>query len=193
MKKKIEENFQQNGCLLDNNNEKNIKFDLKMKIINKNNENEIKMIKNLYYSAFPKNELVNFDDFLSKNHFKGKKILAFYDKTNFIGFAITISRLKITNILYLAIESQLRGKGYGTQVLKNIGKFFQYNCIIVDVEDPDKTEINKEERLKRIKFYLNSGFKLTNIKYFWEGEFYIIMALNGDITETEFWNFWKNR
>jgi hypothetical protein len=54
MKKKIEENYQQNGCLLDNNNEKNIKFDLKMKIINKNNENEIKMIKNLYYSAFPK-------------------------------------------------------------------------------------------------------------------------------------------
>ena len=80
MKKKIEENYQQNDCLLDNNNEKNIKFDLKMKIINKNNENEIKMIKNLYYSAFPKNELVNFDDFLSKNHFKGKKILAFYDK-----------------------------------------------------------------------------------------------------------------
>ena len=193
MKKKIEENNQQNGCLFDNNNEKNIKFELNMKIINKNNENEINKIKNLYYSAFPKNELLDFKVFLSKNDFKGKKILAFYDKTNFIGFAITISRLKITNILYLAIESQLRGKGYGTQVLKNIGKFFQYNCIIVDVEDPDKTEINKEERLKRIKFYLNSGFKLTNIKYFWEGEYYIIMALNGDITENEFWNFWKNR
>ncbi len=79
-KKKIEENYQQNGCLFDNNNEKNIKFDLKMKIINKNNENEIKMIKNLYYSAFPKNELVNFDDFLSKNHFKGKKFLHFMIK-----------------------------------------------------------------------------------------------------------------
>ena len=200
MEKKIEENYQQNVYLSDNNknenlnnNEKNIKFKLKMKIINKKNENEIKKIKNLYYSAFPKNELINFDIFFSKNDFKGKKIFAFFDQTIFVGFAIIITKLKISNILYLAIESELRGKGYGTQVLKNISNFYQNNRIVVDVEDPDKTEINKEERLKRIKFYLNAGFKLTNIKYFWEGEYYIIMVSNGDITEIEFWNFWKNR
>ena len=201
MEKKIEENYQENVYLSDNNknenlnnNEKNIKFKLKMKIINKkNDENEIKKIKNLYYSAFPKNELINFDIFFSKNDFKGKKIFAFFDQTIFVGFAIIITKLKISNILYLAIESELRGKGYGTQVLKNISNFYQNNRIVVDVEDPDKTEINKDERLKRIKFYLNAGFKLTNIKYFWEGEYYIIMVSNGDITEIEFWNFWKNR
>lgn len=200
MEKKIEENYQENVYLSDNNknenlnnNEKNIKFKLKMKIINKKNENEIKKIKNLYYSAFPKNELINFDIFFSKNDFKGKKFFAFFDQTIFVGFAIIITKLKISNILYLAIESELRGKGYGTQVLKNISNFYQNNRIVVDVEDPDKTEINKDERLKRIKFYLNAGFKLTNIKYFWEGEYYIIMVSNGDITEIEFWNFWKNR
>ena len=199
MEKKLEENYQQNVYLSDNNNEnlnnseKNIKIKLKMKIINKKNENEIKKIKNLYYSAFPKNELLNFDIFFSNNTFKGKKIFAFYDKTIFVGFAIITSKLKISNILYLAIESELRGKGYGTQVLKNISNFYQNNRIVVDVEDPDKTEINKEQRLKRIKFYLNAGFKLTNIKYFWEDEYYIIMVSNGDITEMEFWNFWKNR
>ena len=199
MEKRLEENYQQNIYLSDNNNEnlnnseKNIKIKLKMKIINKKNENEIKKIKNLYYSAFPKNELINFDIFFSKNDFKGKKIFAFFDQTIFVGFAIIITKLKISNILYLAIESELRGKGYGTQVLKNISNFYQNNRIVVDVEDPDKTEINKEQRLKRIKFYLNAGFKLTNIKYFWEGEYYIIMVSNGDITEIEFWNFWKNR
>ena len=200
MEKKLEENYQQNVYLSDNNNEnlnnseKNIKYKLKMKIINKkNDENEIKKIKNLYYSAFPKNELINFDIFFSNNTFKGKKIFAFYDKTIFVGFAIITSKLKISNILYLAIESELRGKGYGTQVLKNISNFYKNNRIVVDVEDPDKTEINKEQRLKRIKFYLNAGFKLTNIKYFWENEYYIIMVSNGNITEMEFWNFWKNR
>jgi len=200
MEKRLEENYQQNIYLSDNNNEnlnnseKNIKYKLKMKIINKkNDENEIKKIKNLYYSAFPKNELFNFDIFFSNNNFKGIKIFAFYDKTIFVGFAIITSKLKISNILYLAIESELRGKGYGTQVLKNISNFYQNNRIVVDVEDPDKTEINKEQRLKRIKFYLNAGFKLTNIKYFWENEYYIIMVSNGDITEMEFWNFWKKR
>ena len=199
MEKKLEENYQQNVYLSDNNNEnlnnseKNIKIKLKMKIINKKNENEIKKIKNLYYSAFPKNELFNFDIFFSNNNFKGIKIFAFYDKTIFVGFAIITSKLKISNILYLAIESELRGKGYGTQVLKNISNFYQNNRIVVDVEDPDKTEINKEQRLKRIKFYLNAGFKLTNIKYFWENEYYIIMVSNGNITEMEFWNFWKKR
>ena len=64
---------------------------------------------------------------------------------------------------------------------------------MVDVEDPDKNEFKKEERLKRINFYLKAGFKLTNIKYNWNGEDYIILVINGDITEDEFWNFWKNR
>ncbi len=165
---------------------------LKMNILDKNHP-DINKVLLLYYSAFPKNELLNFDIFFSNNTFKGKKIFAFYDKTIFVGFAIITSKLKISNILYLAIESELRGKGYGTQVLKNINNFYQNNRIVVDVEDPDKTEINKEQRLKRIKFYLNAGFKLTNIKYFWEDEYYIIMVSNGDITEMEFWNFWKNR
>ena len=64
---------------------------------------------------------------------------------------------------------------------------------MVDVEDPDKNEEKKEERLKRIHFYLKVGFKLTNIKYDWNGESYVIMIINGDITKDEFVSFWKNR
>ena len=205
MEETIKENIQQMDVELDSNkekiegvennaiNEKFIKTRLKMRIINKNDKNDdvINKIKNLYYSAFPKKELYDFEDLLCD--IKGKKIFSFFDEKVFVGFAIIITKNKICNILYLAIESELRGKGYGTQALKKISNFYKNNRIVVDVEDPDKTENKKEERLKRINFYLKAGFKLTNIKYLWEDEYYIIMVINGNITENEFWNFWNNR
>ena len=166
---------------------------LKTKFINSNDKDNLDKIKNLYFSAFPKNELLDFEDLIYSRIFKGNKIIAFYDENIFVGFAIILTKFHICNILYIAVESELRGKGYGTLALKNIIKYCQTNRIIVDVEDPDKNESKREERLKRIGFYSKAGFKLTNIKYNWEGEDYIIMIINGDITENEFWNFWKNR
>ena len=170
-----------------------IKKKLKTKFINLYDKDNLDKIKKLYFSAFPENELLNFEDLIHSRVFKGNKIIAFYDDKTFVGFAVIITKFHICNILYIAIEKELRGKGYGTQALKNIIKYCQKNRIVVDVEDPDKNEFKKEERLKRINFYLKAGFKLTNIKYNWNGEDYIILVINGDITEDEFWNFWKNR
>ena len=166
---------------------------LKTKFINPNDKENIDKIRTLYFSAFPESELVDFEDLINSRIFKGNKLIAFYDDKIFVGFAVVITKFHICNILYIAVENELRGKGYGTQALKNIIKYCQSNRLVVDVEDPDKNESKKEERLKRINFYLKAGFKLTNIKYNWNGEDYIIMIINGDITEDEFWNFWKNR
>ena len=176
---------------MDNNTIKKRK--LKTIFIKSNDKENIDKIRTLYFSAFPETELVDFEDLINSRIFKGNKLIAFYDDKIFIGFAIVITKFHISHILYLAVEYELRGKGYGTQALNFIIKYCQSNRLIVDVEDPDKNESKKEERLKRINFYLKSGFKLTNIKYNWNGENYIIMIINGDITENEFWHFWKNR
>ena len=166
---------------------------LKTKFINSKDKDNLDKIKSLYFSAFPENELVNFDDMVHSRILNGNKIIAFYDEKIFVGFAIVITKFHICHILYIAIEKELRGKGYGTQAINNIIKYCQKNKLMVDVEDPDKNEEKKEERLKRIHFYLKAGFKLTNIKYDWNGESYVIMIINGDITKDEFVSFWKNR
>ena len=157
-------------------------------------EPDFNKVLNLYNLSFPKNELMNFNVFYT-SHLKGD-VIAFYDNNKFIGFAALLSNDNISNILYFAIEPTLRGKGYGTQALKQICQYFNKNKIILDVEDAFEcnNEREREKRLKRILFYTRVGFKLTNIRYNWNGEYYVIMMINSDnLPEKDFWDFWKSR
>ena len=166
---------------------------LKMNILDKNHP-DINKVLLLYYSAFPKNELIDFNAFYSPR-FKSD-VISIYDNNQFVGFAVILTRNNISNIMYFAIEPNLRGKGYGTQSLKQISEYYKNNKIILDVEDPFEcnNEREREKRLKRIYFYTRAGFKLTNIKYEWGNEFYVIMInKNADLSEKEFWEFWKLR
>ena len=166
---------------------------LKMNILDKNHP-DINNVLLLYYSAFPKNELIDFNAFYSPR-FKSD-VISIYDNNQFVGFAVILTKNNISNIMYFAIEPNLRGKGYGTQSLKQISEYYKNNKIILDVEDPFEcnNEREREKRLKRIYFYTRAGFKLTNIKYEWGNEFYVIMInKNADLSEKEFWEFWKLR
>ena len=166
---------------------------LKMNILDKNHP-DINKVLLLYYSAFPKNELIDFNAFYSPR-FKSD-VISIYDNNQFVGFAVILTKNNISNIMYFAIEPNLRGKGYGTQSLKQISEYYKNNKIILDVEDPFEcnNEREREKRLKRIYFYTRAGFKLTNIKYEWANEFYVIMInKNADLSEKEFWEFWKLR
>ena len=172
---------------------KYFKGTLKMIILERDHP-DISKVLELYYSSFPKNELLDFNLFYYSN-LKGD-VISFYDNDIFVGFASLLSKGNISNILYFAIESNLRGKGYGTQSLIQICHYFKNNRIILDVEDPFEcnNEKEREKRLKRIYFYNRGGFKLTNIKYEWANENYVIMINNsGEISEKEFWEFWKAR
>ena len=164
-----------------------------VKINNAFHEDMIKIL-NLYYNSFPENELIDFSKFFFSSI--SGDVLSFYDNNQFIGFAATITNNNITNILYFAIEPDQRSKGYGTQSLKQICDYFKNNKIILDVEDPNGSynEAEYGRRLKRINFYIKAGFRLTNIKYNWCNEKYIIMINNeAKITESEFLEFWKTR
>ena len=155
---------------------------------------DIIKVLNLYYNSFPENELIDFSMFFSSSN---GDVLSFYnDNKEFIGFAALITKNNISNLFYFAIEPNQRNKGYGTQSLKQICNYYQNNRIILDVEDPygSRNEDEYRTRLKRINFYIKAGFRLTNIKYIWSNEYYIIMInKEGKITENEFWDFWKRR
>ena len=166
---------------------------LKMNILDKNHP-DINKVLLLYYSAFPKNELIDFNAFYSPN-FKCD-VISIYDNNQFVGFAVILTNNNISNIMYFAIEPNFRGKGYGTQALKQICEHYKHNRIILDVEDPFEcnNELERDKRLKRIYFYERAGFKTTNIKYEWGNEFYVIMInKTGDLSKKEFWEFWKLR
>ena len=102
---------------------------LKVKVVNSRLK-EYKNILNLYKESFPKNErlpiwLLNI---MSKR--TCVDFLAFYDNNIFCGFSYLIHNNNITFILYLAIDTSIRSKGYGTKILNLISNNKQNNSII---------------------------------------------------------------
>ena len=83
---------------------------------------------------------------------------------------------------YLAVESNSRGKGIGSVMLKHITDHVtSQNCsIILETEHPDFGE-NKPERAARIAFYLRNGAKLLDNVFYalpdFSGHGYLDMQL----------------
>lgn len=67
---------------------------------------------------------------------------------------------------YLAIAKEHRGEGLGTGFLRQLSDCFQKAaCILIEVEDPDFARNDQDRMLRerRLKFYINSGYRLTDV------------------------------
>lgn len=89
-------------------------------------------------------------------------------------------------IEHLAISANLRGKNYGSKVLK---KFCDYNGTIILEIDPPVDDIS----VKRLNFYSNLGFTLQEFNHIhppyrkeYEGHSLKIMSYNKNISEDEY-------
>lgn len=165
-------------------------------------------VKALYESAFPENERIPIKHLLdnkikrefwafcdnepSKNHGGNgdKEIIA---TPRFCGFSNSITHGDITNIVYFAVEPELRSRGYGSQILQAIREKHPSSRIVVDieVEEDSKDAEELERRNRRRDFYLRNGFDASPVDYHWQGEHYRLLTAGGSVTEKEFRDFWK--
>ena len=101
-----------------------------------------------------------------------------------VGYLVTRKGDDIVFILVLAVDKNIRGKGLGKIMLNEFIDFIknEYKLIILEAENPEEKEISKEEkhiREKRIKFYTDLDFKITeNLKYLLVKIDYKILYLN---------------
>lgn len=67
---------------------------------------------------------------------------------------------------YLAVCRGQRGIGKGTQMLELLLKEFSGKPVFVEIEDPDavKAIAEKEQRLRRLRFYRRCSFRETGIR-----------------------------
>lgn len=123
--------------------------------------------------------------------FRGLDFMAFYDGGMFCGFFILMTQGDITNILYLAVAEELRNRGYGGKALRMIREMKPLNRLVLDIETPDAAFDNYEQRIRRRGFYLRNGYRKSEIAYWWNGVPYELMVQGADVTEEEFFGFWK--
>ena len=145
----------------------------------------------LYYRSFPKNERRPFPE-LAENRLGNTEVVCFYDNNTFVGMACLLNGSAISHIIYIAIDESLRGHGYGSKALELLHKSNSEKRIMVDIEVPDISAENNEQRIMRKKFYLRAGYEETPVKYEWRGEKYEILSYRGQISQAEYDLFWED-
>ncbi|RRJ64635.1 N-acetyltransferase [Paenibacillus oralis] len=95
--------------------------------------------------------------------------LALYDDDRFVGVTYLVTSRDLTFVMYLAIDGEIRSKGYGKKALETIQSQHPGNRIILNIEAIEESADNYEQRVKRKFFYTKNGFINTALQYL-EGE-----------------------
>ncbi len=119
---------------------------------------DIGTIKELFNSAFPEAERIPIWFLLRKARKEGIDFLACCDQGSFVGMMYLITRKDLTFILYLAVGSGMRSKGYGSRMLEQVKAMYPHHRVILNIEAPDDSADNRVQRVKRRDFYFRNGF-----------------------------------
>ena len=148
-------------------------------------------VKDLYIEAFPKSERAPIAYLFYIARKDTVRFNAYYDNDVFVGFTYTITIDDMIYLLYFAVESGLRSKGYGAQILSFIQELYPNNRIILNIEVEDEKADNNADRIRRKSFYLKNGYTLTTIYFKMNGNIYDVLVSNGICTADDFRYLWK--
>ena len=117
---------------------------------------DLEKVEHLNKEAFPEEERVSLEEFLSYQDRDDANFFAFYNEEEF-----AISNQKAFSISFFAIMPHLRSHGYGREILEKLTDFYQ-RTMILEVERLDEDCDNLEQRKARMDFYRQNGFKSAN-------------------------------
>ncbi|GAF39972.1 hypothetical protein FC83_GL002987 [Agrilactobacillus composti DSM 18527 = JCM 14202] len=143
-------------------------------------------LKQLYLRAFPREERFPLFFLIRQTKKAGIRFQAWYDGPTFVGLTYIITYQGMTYLLFLAVNDQIRSKGYGSQILKAIAKIYRGNTITLLMEEVVTSAPNYQQRLKRQEFYFKNGFRdsrHTTVEY---GVKYQMLVLGSDFTAKQY-------
>ena len=151
-----------------------------------------KQIKKLYKTAFPFYERAPFPLLMKRTDNGRDSFYAVMDENSFIGLVYTIECEKMVYVFFLAVIEESRGKGYGTKMLEKIREMHGEKPITLMIEDTEeKNAKNMDERIRRLKFYEENGFKRLHIKINEAGVRYELLGTDYSVTQEDFLNLMK--
>ena len=119
-------------------------------------------IRLLYREAFPRCERKPFS-IIKAMVKRGKSDLWYFeDEDGFAGLVATINGNDTILIDYLAVAKKRRGKGIGKCILSHMLDYYKDKGVFLEIEMPDETAENNQERIRRREFYLRSGLVPMN-------------------------------
>lgn len=138
----------------------------------------INKIEKFYINSFPKEERFSFDILKECSNEDNSDLYVILDNNIFIGMCFLVNCDNAYYLMYLAVEPNLRNKGYGSKILNDLK--CKYKTIFLSVDyNEDIVSI------KRKKFYLKNGFYKTNKIYEDTGVLYEVLCTNQEYEITE--------
>lgn len=86
------------------------------------------------------------------------EFFAFYDEDDLCGFVYMATIGTQTFVMFVAVDENIRSKGYGSRILAKIQSLHPKNMIIISIEPCNKSAEDSELRLRRKRFYINNGY-----------------------------------
>ena len=115
-------------------------------------------IKNLYHTAFPKEELLPWWVVRLLTAQKCVNLTGYYKEETFAGFTFTATAGDILFVLFFAVEDNSRGKGLGSEILQYMKEHNPGKTVVLNVEPLEETAENNDQRIRRMAFYRKNGF-----------------------------------
>lgn len=146
-------------------------------------------LRRLYGTAFPVEEQIPYDDLIHLLDAMDIDYTAYYDDEMLVGLTMVLRLPRYNWGWYFAVREELRGKGYGQQILSALlDKYRGGNPFIIDIESPLQADApNPEQRHRRHAFYLRNGLKDTPTSRTFEGITYTIMSnSNAPFTQQDY-------
>jgi len=146
---------------------------------------EDKQLRHLYETAFPPEGQIPFDDLKRLLKVMPFDFTAYYDDGTFVGLTIVLNRDDFNWGWYFAVQDELRGRGYGQQILTALMQRYGNHPLVIDIESPNqKKSSNREQRIRRYTFYKRNGFRDTStLRSFGGIEYTILLFGDGEFTQ----------
>lgn len=140
-----------------------------------------KKIKEIYDSSFPKEERIPFWMMFLMSFTKTTDFLAFYDNDKLVGFSYMAKVNNILFIMFLAVDENMRSKGYGSNILNILKEKYSTAKVIMSIDKSDYTR-----KAKLVNFCLKNNFEYTGYLMKSGEKTQEIFISNGEFKKREF-------
>lgn len=143
-------------------------------------------IRALYREAFPAEERAPYWFLKLRAWQKRADFWSLTDADNWVGMAYVLRHEDLAYLFYLAIDSERRGRGYGTQAMAALQKRYHGCRLFLGLETLDENAKNYAQRVMRHAFYLRCG--LVDLPYWLKeaGVVFAIMGTGGKVEPEEY-------
>lgn len=135
----------------------------------------------MYIASFPKEERLPWWVMRLLGYFDGAELVGYTDGDRLVGFAYAVGYRDIYYVMFLCVDKDMQGRGYGSQILGLMRRENPKRKILLNVELLDQNASNYEDRVRRVKFYEKNGFFDTGYNIDEVGGTFRIMATSPEI------------